>query len=41
MGNEGDRKRELREYEDMQTSGSSLTPIKCSFTVPGELTKDL
>lgn len=41
MGNEGDRKRELHEYEDMQTSGSSLTPIKCSFTVPGVLTKDL
>lgn len=38
MGNE---KRELHEYEDMQTSGSSLTPIKCSFTVPGVFTRDL
>lgn len=41
MGNEGDRKRVLHGYEDMQTSGSSLTPIKCSFTVQGVLTKDL
>lgn len=41
MGNEGDKKRKLRGYENIQTSGSSLTPVKYSFPVPGVLMKDL
>lgn len=38
MGNE---ERELYEYKDMQTSGFSLTPIKCLFSVAEVFMKDL
>lgn len=31
----GKEERDLHEYKDMQTSGFSLTPIKCVFIVPG------